>query len=179
MCVLCSVCKHLLRCIAWSLATIFELVLVCSLTRFNQPEHTIGNEIKIISNEKLYQFKINFDHLFQSFETPFSFISTFQLKDLLKTEEGCLRFILFESFAVVVLVFKIDIWFSVTVFRVFLCVIINFKISISLDYLTNKKCSRRVRVFITLTNDVQKNLSFLNLPAFAQLFINVKIYFIW
>lgn len=66
------------------------------------------------------QLEIDFDHLFERLEAPFPFLAIFQIEHLLKRLEGGLWFIFFQRFTIVILIFQIDIWLWIAVFRVFL-----------------------------------------------------------
>ena len=50
------------------------------------------------------QFEVDFNHLFERFESPFTFFAVLEVEHLLKRLECGLRFILFQRFAVVILI---------------------------------------------------------------------------
>lgn len=66
------------------------------------------------------QLEIDFDHLLERLEAPFALLAIFQVEHLLKRLECGQRFILFQRLAVVILIFQIDVWLRIAVFRVFL-----------------------------------------------------------
>lgn len=51
-----------------------------------------------------YELEIDFDHLFQRFEAPFSFLTTLQIEDFLKWSNGSFRIIILQGFRIIVLI---------------------------------------------------------------------------
>lgn len=56
------------------------------------------------SNPNSCQFEIDFDHLFQRFEAPFSFLTTLQIEDFLEWSNSSFRIVFFQRFWIIVLI---------------------------------------------------------------------------
>jgi hypothetical protein len=66
------------------------------------------------------QFEVNFDHLFECFETPLPLLARLQVQHPLKALQRALRVVLFECLRVVVLVLEVYVRLGIAVLRVLL-----------------------------------------------------------